>query len=47
MERSIGMLNQQLKRKADLMALKTMLEVTDDEETTAEVKRKISYISGI
>jgi hypothetical protein len=47
MERSIGMLNQQLKSIADAHALKTMLEVTDDEETRAEVKRKISGISGI
>jgi hypothetical protein len=46
-ERRIGMLNQRLKRKADLMALKTMLEIENDEETRAEVKRNIYDISGI
>jgi hypothetical protein len=51
MERSIGMLNQQLKRKADVMVLKAKLEVlkakldiTDDEEARAELKRKICEI---
>jgi hypothetical protein len=42
MECSIGMLNKQIKRKADVMALKAMFDVTDDEETRAEVQRKIS-----
>jgi hypothetical protein len=43
------MLNQQLKRKADVMVLmaklevlKAKLDVTDDEEARAELKRKIS-----
>jgi hypothetical protein len=44
MERSIGMLNQTMKRKADLMALNARLEVTEDEENRVELKRKISEI---
>jgi hypothetical protein len=38
------MLNQQLKRKADALDLKAKLEVTDDEEARAELKRKICEI---
>jgi hypothetical protein len=44
MERSIGMLNQELNRKAVLMAREAIMEVTNDEEARAEVKRKISEI---
>jgi hypothetical protein len=44
MECSIHMLNRQLKRNADVMALEAKLEVTDDAEARAEVKRKISEI---
>jgi hypothetical protein len=38
------MLNFQFKRNADVMALKAKLEITNGEETRAEVEGKISEI---